>query len=520
MRPLLRPRIGRRPSALSLFVASWIAVFLVCAGWSSASPIASGPDENSHAVKAVATVRGMLTGAPTQYPGNTSFRLPADVATLGPATTCFVGKTDRTAACAPSQDGLGHGLVTALTGVGSYYPLYYAVVGWPSLVLDGSASFHAMRLVSALVNSFFIAILFLVAAWMPRARAMSGFVLVTLTPMVLYLGGVLNPSGVETTACAAVAALALLLLHDRSGHRLVTRSVLLAIAVVAAGSGRATSQIDVAVILVAVALTVPVRRLADVARRRPVWVSAAAAGTALVPALIWTVLVAAPAGYIPSSDPARPGVVAAAVHTIESTGDYGRVIIGVFGWLDAPPSDAVTVGWTAGIGVVVLAALTAGPWRLRLGAVVLMAALLLVPVALQAPTAHEFGYIWEGRYSLPLFVAMMVVGGYVAARYAYRDAAARRIVPVLAGLAVIAQVQGFLAAYRRFSIGTSSPWRSLLDGTGWQAPGGIWPSTTLFVVGVVGIAVIAVVLSRSRPTGDSPADDGRLERTGAGRAAR
>jgi len=483
-RPPLSPRAA--------LLVGWAFAFLFFSAWAVASPVSSAPDESGHIMKAAATVRGILQGEPTGRPGIESFDLPA--AGGGPMTcTAFHGETPAT--CQPDFDSYSSDLVTVETGVGSYNPLYYAVVGWPSLVLHGEGSVVAMRLMSALVNSFFVGVLFWVSTQLRRGTSLLASAAVALTPMVAYLSGVVNPNGVEITACAALAATAWLVVHHPDDGRLPVRVALIAATGVVAANTRTASPLFVVLIVVAVLATVPLGQVVDLARRRPVQAAAAASVVGLAVAATWTLLVAAPAGFIPSTDPARDGLLQAALRTLGSTDEFGREMIGVLGWFDTDLPEPVQYGWTAAIGFFVLGALVQARRRALPGVLLLMVAYLVVPTVIQAPSAASFGDIWQGRYSLPLFVAMIIVGG-LAASNGTRGLPPERLVPVVVTLASLGQVAAFATAYRRFSVGTDRPWSDVLGPAAWHGPGGLALAAGLCCAGVIGLAVTAVVVDR------------------------
>ncbi|WP_423918445.1 DUF2142 domain-containing protein [Frigoribacterium sp. 2-23] len=506
----------RRPS--TAFLAGWFFALLVFGGWSIASPVSSAPDEPSHAVKAEATVRGMFTGAPTDQVGIESFSLPRDISDLGGAMACTAAQPTTSALCQPDLGMFPSSEFAATSGVGSYNPVYYALVGWPSLFLEGDEAIIGMRLASALINGVFIGVMFWAAAQMTRGSSLVAWIAVALTPMATYLGGMINPNGVEITGCAALASVAWLIVHDRAASRLASRASMLAASGIVAGNARSASPLFVALIVVAVLLTVPLERVRELIRRRQVWIAAGVSVLGLGFAAVWTALVAAPAGFIPSSDPARDGIAQAVVHTLGATENYGTEMIGVLGWFDTGLPQPVYFGWTAGIGFLVIGALAFARRRFLLASVVLMIALLLVPSLLQAPSAATYGYIWQGRYSLPVFVGMVIVAGLGWQHSRRPDERWSRPVTIVVAAAAVAQIVSFATAYRRFSVGVARPFRDVLTGDAWQAPGGLVFVTGLFVVGAVGLAITGISISQALER--TPADDLWSDEPSGGLSAR
>lgn len=498
-----RKRSSTWLTPLRALLAGWLCAFLIAAAWAVASPMSSSPDEPSHILKAEATVRGQFTGEPSKLAGRTTVTVPEDLADPGGQFTCYVFHGDVPAACVPAQQtGNDDDPVERITGVGDYNPLYYAIVGIPSLVTEGNTAWFGMRLMSALVNSFFIGILFFVAAQLRRSPAFLGWVAVALTPMTLYLTGMVNPNSVEITGAAALAALAWSIVWDTTRSNLPLKMTLLAVVGIVVGNTRALSPLYVVLILFAVLITFPLRRSADLLRRPSVYVALGAGVVGLAVAAAWTLFISGPAGFIPTNTP-RDGLVRAFIQTLRNTSDFGRMMVGRLGWLDTPLPGVVYVGWTAVIGFLVVAVVIIGLRRATLGALLLMIAVLFVPAVVQAPSVATFGYIWQGRYTLPVYVAMVLVAGLVAERYTLSRIDPRTIVTVLTSAAVLAQFSAWLTTYKRYAVGLPGSWRDLLEPTQWQPPGGLVGTTAVFALGTVGMCVLSVVISRTivRDTG-------------------
>src|SRR5665811_410723 len=90
-------------------------------------------------------------------------------------------------------------LVEALTTVSRYPPVYYWIVGLPSIGLTGARALYAMRAVSAILATILIG-LGLVTASPGRRWWLSVGVLAAFTPMTAFLVGTVNPNGAEIAA--------------------------------------------------------------------------------------------------------------------------------------------------------------------------------------------------------------------------------------------------------------------------------------------------------------------------------
>ena len=86
--------------------------------------------------------------------------------------------------------------VEIASGAGRYHPLFYAVVGSPTLVLDGVVSLYAMRLVALALCLVMLGVaLRLLRAWADPMVSVA--VVCGLTPMVLYSTSILAANGLE-----------------------------------------------------------------------------------------------------------------------------------------------------------------------------------------------------------------------------------------------------------------------------------------------------------------------------------
>jgi Predicted membrane protein (DUF2142) len=167
--------------------------------WSVATPIFASPDETAHATKAVAQIRGQLVGYEREGVRFPAIDLP-DSYRYSDGIICFVRIPQQPADCDVAL-GTEQGTDWFGNWVLSYNPIYYYVVGWPTLFLDGSAGVYAMRILSSLLS----AALFTLACHVALGRRKSSFwmplgLLFLASPMVAFLSGSVNPQGMEIAA--------------------------------------------------------------------------------------------------------------------------------------------------------------------------------------------------------------------------------------------------------------------------------------------------------------------------------
>lgn len=194
------------------FVVIWAGISMASVAWAMATPMGASPDEPAHIVKAASVVRGQFIGDSTDQPAVTTVMVPEGLADSR-AWACYAFQANQTAGCQPpfvSNDKL----VPARTSAGMYNPVYYAVVGWPSVLTDNPrVAVYGMRTISAILSSFFFAVA-MTAMLAFRRPLIAGFATIAIiTPMVLFLMGSVNPNALEISAGAALLSLLLLLVR-------------------------------------------------------------------------------------------------------------------------------------------------------------------------------------------------------------------------------------------------------------------------------------------------------------------
>ena len=214
-----------------VFAVNWI-LFTVLLGilavaWSLATPLPSGPDEPAQYVKAAAVVRGQLIGgdAGKGQAYATRVRVPAGIRYLGSGRNCYY-RPSVSAACASPYAPPIPSTVDAVTYVGHYPPLYYAITGTPSLFSVGRTGQRAMRVVGAIACAVLLGLAFATARrWSTNPLLALGLAL-GVTPATIYLASVVNPSGLEIAVAAALWVSVLVLFSE---HRSAPPPGLLAV---------------------------------------------------------------------------------------------------------------------------------------------------------------------------------------------------------------------------------------------------------------------------------------------------
>lgn len=492
-------------------VWSAVAALLVALGWcwSLATPVMSSPDEPSHVVRAAGVARGQLTlpdadpRADITEPGVAGLvRLPSDYAASVTLPNCFAFQPDQPASCQHDLPAPGDP-VDVRTYAGQYPPLYYALVGWPSLLLPATSGLVAMRLVSALLTGLLVTWGLYRLQRIEGNRAGLWGAAVALTPMCFFLGATVNPAGFEISAAFAfwAACLALVLGRGPVATGALVQAVVAGALLV---NTRSTGPVWALAVVVVALVAAPAGRWREiVAHRWFRWLVAAtvAASAAAVGWLVTHPSVVTAEDLHPGY--ADPRTVALAVFGKGS--EYLLNMIGDYGWLDAPSPPMTFVAWYAMVGAVLLLAFAAArPARRRVALLLLVLGVAGAPLVLQLATAADTGLIWQGRYGLPVAVgvpllAALVVGVDRGTEGELLRRVARGALPVV----LVGHVAAFYWASRRYAEGLEG--EVLTFHPDWSSPIGYLTGTALYAAIAGALAWLAWRSYRPLPLDAAPA---------------
>jgi hypothetical protein len=496
-RSAARCRRMRRRVGAGLVARRWWVSFFLLAGmigmWLLATPLLASPDEPQHLVRAASVARGTLLGRSTGSPSTTRFSLPAPFADVSAYPRCFAYRAQVPASCTPGLRRRSGAAREVTSSAGKYPPVYYAVVGVPSLLVTGVAADVPMRIVSGVLCA---ALLATAAAWAtsPGGRLSSVGLAVSVTPMVLFMGAVVNPNGLEIAADAAVwVGLLVLVGSDRRPTR-AFMSVLTAVTSVLLVA-RPISVFWAALSVVVALLLAPAGRLRALAGDVRVRISA----------LALTAVTAAEAAWVLGTQSHALDVAPTPHHV--SVGEALRLVllpshikglavqlVGDFGWKDTPAPTATVLLWALAAAGLLVVGLVTSSWRHRAVTVVGIALCVLVPAVGEALAYPRLGPWWQGRYTLPLAVGvpLLAVAGARLSR--------RTSLPLGAGVAAavaLGQVLAFVHTLARYTVGAG---HGLGLGTvRWHPPLPPLLLIALFCLLAIGWA-IWLVLPLGRPT--------------------
>jgi hypothetical protein len=467
-----------------------IALFLAIAAGAAFFPLASGPDEPGHYIHAAAVVRGQ--------PAELTPLVPASIDVLHRFAGCLAFKPDVTAVCqldatVPDPSAI----VVSDTGAGYYNPVFYGWVGLASLLDPTETGLYGARILAGLVT----ASIFGWSASFLLRRAASRWatipVLLVATPMVVYLGAVLNPSAWEIVTAFGATGSAWAILFARTGslakwteaHSLLLVSGSLMIV------SRGLSPAFFVLLLLTVVIAAGWRRTIAALRAPTIWAVLGPLVVVGVASLTWVAIVGT--NYVGVTRPAslRDGIRFIPVFYQDAFGQL-RMMYGYLGWVDVPPPDVLVIAWVGAVTAFAFVSFCAAPTTGRWAIVVAASVAILLPGVVAGTQWSGAG--WQGRYTMPLIVVLLLVAGLsgdaVFARSGSESSLSGSLGRVGGVLALILFVVGcltmFALAARRYLVGMTGP---LLAPPVWLPP---LPPLLLACCAVVGLGVFAAVAAR------------------------
>jgi len=492
--------ISRRPLRIGLVV---LGVVLLQAAWVVGTPGFGGPDEPSHYLRALSIVNGQVIGPKVPYSDRflssaqlafanhdtTAVLVPARLAPFG--VNCRTGQPNIRGSCIEADPN------------GNFPPLPYLL---PAMVLSDAhtavSAFWWMRVASMLPALAFL-ILAVALLWDGTGWSLLGL-LASLSPMVLFVSSVLNPSGLQITACLAFAAAALRIARDPTSVLPWVWPVFAvsgAVAILAGPIGLEFALFD----LVVFGLVLGPRGLREVRARtspRTLALSAVTLVTAGVLALTYTRVAgfSATIGFTPILSSLRQGV-----HQLPPV---LRDSVGTFGALNVPLPSAARWVWWILVLALLISAILLGDRRERWLVVAVAVLGLAFPVLFYAWIDRFTGFGLQGREVLPALMLIPLVAGEVVNRHSPRFAhrpSARLILGVALGLA--AAFQAFAWWYDAAKVTGAAGRIDFYNHADWPAPAGwrFWASVA--AIGAVALLAFAAgeALNDARVTGQKSA---------------
>ena len=436
------PRWGQRLAGHVVLALCFLGLLTT---WASATARYGGPDEPAHVLRAASVARGEWTGSavPGLVAGFRSVTVPAALATGDPR--CFRHDRRLPAACAVA-DPDARGDRVAATSSGTYPPWYYVAVGLAVRLVGDPVQVQWYRLAAAALCSIVLVGCFIRAH---RTALPAVAIMAAIAPSMWFLFGVVNPNSLEI----ALALLAWIgVEHVR---RIVSASDVPSVSAMWWVGGPLGLAILIRPIAFVAATTVAVTLVVVLWRRallrRAHWFAVSAApACAVLASLVWSLW----SGTTVADDRvAAPTSIASRLHdAVVGTSDTVHELAGSLGWLEfTAPWPAVVLWWAtvAWTGI--------GAWRargrLRTAWIVVATSVVIVPILFETVTAGRIGFIWQGRYSLPTGLGLVIIGSADRGR---RGSA--WLAPARMAAAAVAEIATFWWVLRRYTVGTNGSW--------------------------------------------------------------
>lgn len=484
----------------------WAVSFTLFLGtglvWAVTTPPFGAGDEPAHVVRAVAIVEhGDFHGTREGDPAHSFERIvqvPAIYRDSGVRASCYAFRPNVTPGCASFTGGSQD--VDTSTYAVRHPPTYYLIVGFLTAWADPLFGLDLMRAITAAICAALLASATVSMFERRNGVAAPAGMLLALTPMTLYLSGVVNPNGPEIAAGVAVWISGLRLATESGSipPRLVLRLGLAASVLVLARESSPFWLLLIGLALLALTSRDRLRVLVNETRVR-IWagvlVLLAAAQSA------WDLAVS-PFGL----QDRRFAIEGSTTEIVRAA--IGEVVpnfkesIGTFGWFSDPAPMPTILLWTAGLAVLLAVALAFARRREALVILGLTVVSLGVPIVGEASIARDAGLSWQGRYVLPFAVGVPLLSALVLGRTRRLDAsAARRLTAVIAIVFVVGQSLAYAQQLRRYTVGRDGSVLFFLDWR-WSPPLPPWFLLLAFVACIGGIAALLTL----HPSDTEPED--------------
>lgn len=414
----------------------WLLIVGINTVWALADPILSRPDELAQIYKTEAVVRGQLVGSPVnpktdpetfyyrkKYPSLTPVieggdpdvyvKVPATLQNIDTNPLCYLQVSPYAPHC-PIKFSNKKGLITVETYVGRYPPMYYLLIGWPTLITPGYAGIISARILSGAVNAIFLAFALGFSLLRKTIWPFLGVVL-AIAPVVLYYSSSINPNGFEiTTAIASYTMTSYLVNHENNE----VKQGLLNLAVFIFGLSlslmslsRASSPIFFVCIILISLFYFNIGQIKRLLHLKGFILSLVIASICAVVTTIWDFV---EHGLNELHEP-FPRSVSELTILSKQTSMMSKVLnemVAVFGLNNISIPEIFIILWAGIVYILFLIALRNNFFKRQLTLVVLAISPVLIPYAVAYFTGRNYGLIWQGRYSLPLVVGLPILVGH------------------------------------------------------------------------------------------------------------
>ncbi|HEX7497106.1 MAG TPA: DUF2142 domain-containing protein [Candidatus Limnocylindrales bacterium] len=382
-----------RPSAL----IGWLLVAIAGLGMFVSTPPSAGPDEPAHELTA-----WYLSGHGLRPTSPELFSVPLSFS----GDPCFAHEADVTAGCLPPRSTAQ--VMVSTSGVLSYPPPYYWVVGLGERLATSLIGIEYAD-IGGRVASFILSFgaLLLLSLYMRRRNQLWGtFLLLISTPLAVFMGAVVNPSGWEITCGIVMAAVLSEAVWSRQSLGSEawprTTTLILVVASVALSLARPLGFVW------ASGLTLSAIALAPSIHRRLLFRVACAVAPGIVLGLLWGLASR-------TGSPSLGGTVFGPTSVIAYPFWFAISLVlfltrvqqmfGVLGWNDTSPPVLLILTNIFAWGVLFIRL----PSIRRAAVLCGIFGIVILPAAIEASGAAIWPAWWQGRYTLPFALGFVLL---------------------------------------------------------------------------------------------------------------
>lgn len=429
--------------------------------WASFVPLGGYNDEWMHTRYAAAVVRGQIpvTDCDPKAPicgeivcdGKCRIRVPESIVEIEDFKQLAFHPEipDSVVKDVPSGKD---GETTIRNSAANYPPLYYLLVGWPSLFLHGAAAWYAMRVLTALICAFFAVIIVISLSSVFPLGVILTFVSF-LTPVTLTFFGAVNPQGPEIMSTGALAALVFPIAF--SGRPTFRRLLTAALVLVFASNIRTPGVIWSFIIVLLWIILMDFATIKAVFKVQRWWIPFCTALLGVTVSLGWYALTKETVTTLGTPEPDATFIDTTMELLISTKSFYLEQIIGMWGWNDNHIPGLLWKPALLFLLILVVIAFAVGTWRQRLALTVGAISFPIVMLAIQWPLMKSTGIMWVGRYWLPLVLAGGILTTLIlASRGKYLRLTNILAICEFAGAVLVSGI----TATRRYAVGTLGTW--------------------------------------------------------------
>ncbi|MEO7803578.1 MAG: DUF2142 domain-containing protein [Actinomycetota bacterium] len=475
---------------------------LLLVAWTFGNPPFASPDEVAHYLRALDVGEGEIIGEPAQYPAtgltqlqqdwvnqaSRQVEVPAGLYPLG--FGCNAGISGTSAACM-NKAGSKVGRQNHVIPNGTYQPTLYPLPGLFAKGADDPAEGdYRGRIMMMLLSLSLIAVAVAVlASGQDSPLALVGL-MVGITPMVLYIGSTLSPSGPEIAAGVCLGACLMRLSRDEKPHAGIWFGVAVSACILVLSKSLGPGLL----ILIGISFFAwngwrrIILRIKDSPKQAAT--TAAVVVAATVVNRLWE------AAYGPQ---VKLGTsLSIFLDDLEQMPQVIRQFIGIFGYLEVSMPRSAYLTWYVALGLISIAALVVGRMTQRFGLVVTGLIAYVTPAFLSAAMLRHTGFGVQGRHTLAAAVFLPVLAGETI--YRNRARLPRLIAIVLPSLvALMVGTVQFAAWYtnaRRAAVGIGGPiW--FAGHSEWVPPAGWTPWALCALAGSLLLVAAGTLVSAS-----------------------